>query len=33
MQERIAEASDRVLDASDLDHVGAEAEDHECEFT
>jgi hypothetical protein len=33
MEEGVAEPGDRMLDAGDLDHVGAEAEDHVCEFT
>src|ERR1700744_4029827 len=32
-EEGVAIAGERVLDAGDLDHVGAEAEDHVCEFT
>ena len=32
-EEGVAEAGERVLDARDLDHVGAEAEDHVCECT
>src|ERR1700761_6806567 len=33
VEEGVAVASERVLDAGDLDPVGAEAEDHVCEFT
>ena len=33
VEEGVAVAGERVLDAGDLDHVGAEAEDHVCEFT
>jgi len=33
VEEGVAEAGERVLDAGDLDHVGAEAEDHVCECT